>query len=559
MATLINQIVSGSEFLHRAYDLAKRIHGTEIRKNGEPYFNHCIATVETLARWGLDEATLAAGFLHDTPKSAGEKIIPEIERDFGKETAELVARTAAIGRIPYHGTESKTENLRRFILYTSQDIRVILIKFAGRLNTMQSLYIYPEDVQKTIALKTMEIYAPVASQLGMYGVARELEDLAFPYLYPKDYASLMETVRERVEAREAYLTRLKPILAAELRENGVPSIRIESRAKHHFSLYKKLLKHDMDIDRIYDLVGIRVVVPEVADCYSALGIIHKNWSPLPGRIKDYIASPKPNGYQSLHTTVYTPEDKITEIQIRTEAMHQVAELGVAAYYAYRAEKGKQQIGANTTETDLAFTRELRNFPRRVEDIEFFQKTLLALTPRGDVIDLPKGSTPIDFAYRIHSDLGNQCSGAKVNGKIVPLHTELASGDVVEILRQKQKNPSSAWLSFAKTNQARESIRAALKGKNSEKIETLEKPWTVKIAAEDRPGLIPEVERIAGTMKIKIKKLNLPPKQKNQALRSISLECVGTTPKRIYAFAEALRNVAVIRKVTASAKTKKNSN
>ncbi len=551
MATSINQIVAGSDFIRKAYDLAKRIHGNQIRKNGESYFNHCIATAETLAKWGLDEATIAAGFLHDSPKTAGDKIVEEIEREFGKETAELVERTVAIGRIPYHGTESKLENLRKFILYTSQDVRVILIKFAGRLNTMQSLYIYPEDVQKTIALKTMEIYAPVASQLGMYGVARELEDLAFPYLYPKDYAALMESVRERVEAREEYLTRLKPMIAAELRTNGVVVRRIESRAKHYFSLYQKLLEHGMDIDHIYDLVGVRIIVPDVSDCYSALGIIHKNWSPLPGRIKDYIAVPKANGYQSLHTTVYTPEDKVTEIQIRTGAMHQVAELGVAAYYAYRTAKGAGRTGAGAlVEKDVAFTRELRNLPRHIEDLEFFRRTVLALTPRGEVIDLPRGSTPVDFAYRIHSDLGSQCAGAKVNGRMVPLSIELKSGDVIEILTQKKKSPSETWLTFVKTNQAREGIRAGLKKKTPEKTNEKEASLKIRIFAEDRPGLIPDIERITAKLKVKIRKLNLPPKQKNQALRTITLECSGATPKRIQTLVGKLLTMKAIRKVIA---------
>src|SRR3989344_2400284 len=269
MPTSIHHIIAKNDLIRRAYEFAKQAHNGQKRKNGEPYFNHCIATAETLSAWGLDETTIAAGFLHETPKTKDEtKVLRAIEHEFGKEIASIVSSFIVIGKIPYRGTEGKVENLRRFIIYLSQDIRVMLVKFAARLDTMKSLYIYPDDVQQTIALKTMEVYAPLANQLGMYRVARDLEDLSFPYLYPDDHRTLVERVRERFEERERYLERLKPVLAHELKAQGVSIVKIETRAKHYFSLFKKLLRYDMDIEKVHDLVAVRLLVPTIGDCYQ---------------------------------------------------------------------------------------------------------------------------------------------------------------------------------------------------------------------------------------------------------------------------------------------------
>ncbi|HEY4475120.1 MAG TPA: HD domain-containing protein [Candidatus Paceibacterota bacterium] len=500
MLATIQEAVVSNELIRRAYEFAKKSHFGERRRNGEPFFNHCLATAEALIKWHLDAETIAAGFLHDVPESSKSDswYVAEIRKNFGEAVASIVAGVINIGKIRYHGVETKADNLRKFIIYLSEDLRVIFVKLATRLNTLKSLYAYPEEIKKNMALKVMEIYAPIASQLGMYHTAGELEDLAFPYLYPKDYASLMESVLERYEEREKYLERFKPLLRRELELNGVKVAEIFSRSKHYYSLYKKLLRYDMDLDKIYDLVALRVIVSDISDCYTALGVIHKAWPPLPGRIKDYIAVPKLNNYRSLHTTVYTPEGKTAEIQIRTPAMHEEAELGIAAHFNYSSFKGvKQYLGrlpskANLEELNL--TRELRQFPKKLSDVSFFKDRILVLTPKGDVIDLPQGSTPLDFAYKIHTDVGNSCAGAKINGKIESLDYELQAGNIVEILIQKNKNPSPDWLNIVKTRDAKEKIKSALNSDAKKNIGA--KPNLLRseflIAAENNPGLLKSI-------------------------------------------------------------------
>ena len=344
---------------------------------------------------------------------------------------------------------------------------------------MQTLKALPIQKQKRVALETYDIYAPLAYRLGMQNLSGELEDLAFPYLYPDEYKWLIENVRERYEERVRYLERVRPILEEALKKNNIKVAGIDYRAKRYSSLYKKLKRYDMNLDQIYDLVAKRIVVGTIEDCYAALGVIHQMWPPLPGRIKDYIALPKPNGYKSIHTTVFCVDNRPTEFQIRTEKMHEEAENGIAAHWVY--ENYKETTGyiegkaAFADRKELAWVRQLREWQAALPDseefldslkIDFFRDRIFVITPKGKVVDLPYGATPVDFAYQIHTRVGDECCGAKVNNKIAPLDYKLRSGDVVEILTQKSKKPSESWLKSVKTETAKKRIRAAMREKRN---------------------------------------------------------------------------------------------
>lgn len=519
MMSSLQLILKSNELVKRAYEFAKNAHAGQKRKNGEPYISHCVAAAESVAEWGLDEATIAAALLHDVVEDTGHSI-GEIKKEFGEEVSFLVDGVTKIGKVRYSGIEAKVENLRKFILYLSQDIRVILVKLADRLHNMKTLYALPPHKQKRIALETMEIYAPLAYRLGMQKLSGELEDLAFPYLYPQEYKWLIENVKERFEERERYSQRVRPVIESELKSNSIQAIKIDSRAKRYTSLYKKLLRYDMNIESIYDLVAIRIIVPTVEDCYAALGIVHKMWPPLPHRFKDYIALPKGNGYRSLHTTVFGPENKITEIQIKTEQMHEEAENGIAAHFAYQQVKGSkaylERLAAFADKKELAWINQLRNWQKdftNPEDfvqslkIDFFQDRILTLTPKGEVIDLPLGSTPVDFAYQIHTEIGNHCAGAKINGKIASLDHKLKSGDVVEIIIQKNKNPSEAWLAFVHTGAAKNHIRAALRHTKSNLSQSEPKSIEFKLMVHGRDGLINEITETINRSHIHIQSVN----------------------------------------------------
>ncbi len=515
----LQEISRSSDLVKRAYDFAQKAHAGQQRKSGEPYFKHAVATAETIAEWKLDETTIAAALLHDTVEKAGINI-EEIKKEFGDEVAFLVDGVTKISKVRYQGVEAKVENLRKFILYLGQDIRVILIKLANRLHNMKTLAPFPPQKQRQIALETMDIYAPLAYRLGMQKLSGKLEDLAFPYLYPQEYKWLLRNVQEKYEERENYARKIQPILKSELKTNNINLIRIESRAKRYTSLYKKLLRYDMNIESIYDLVASRVIVKTIGDCYAALGAIHKMWRPLPHRFKDYIALPKPNGYRSLHTTVFGPENKITEVQIKTEEMHEQSQYGIAAHFAYEARKDTRGYREHTAifadAKELAWVRQLHNWQKEFADqnefiqslkIDFFKDRILALTPKGDVLDLPVGTTPVDFAYQVHTEIGNSCAGAKVNGKIASLDHQLRSGDMVEILTQKNKKPSEDWLKFVKTSAARNHIRAALKTKNTTLVKKELKETELKIMANDRVGLLKDVSEIISRSHINILAVN----------------------------------------------------
>ncbi len=503
--------------LKTAVDFAIRAHTGQKRKSGEPYVTHPLQVGETLIHWGLDEPTIIAGILHDTVEDT-TVTLEDVERLFGTDVAFLVNGVTKISKIKYRGAvEAQVENLRKMILALSQDIRVVFIKLADRLHNMNTLGAVAPQKQKRIAAETDEIYAPLAYRLGMHQVSGDLQDLAFPYLKPKEYAWLTKTVPEQYEARIQYLEAFKPEVEKILNENGIQNYTIDFRAKRYSSLYKKLVAHDMDISKIYDLVAMRIIVDSTANCYGALGLIHAHYPPLPGRIKDYIAMPKPNGYRSLHTTVFGPEKTIIEFQIRTREMHEENENGIAAHWLYKQKQsGIKSPHPHILTQELTWVQQLKTWQEHIESgkspdeildtmkIEFFKDRIFAITPAGDVIDLPSGATPVDFAYHVHSVLGNTCVAAKVNGKFVALNYPLVSGDLVEILTQKNKMPSEDWLEFVKTASARDRIRTALRGKENALTKKHRPQKTeFKLTVISRVGLLKDITAIIARSHINI--------------------------------------------------------
>lgn len=466
---------SESAMIEKAFRFAQEKHENELRYSGEPYFVHPYAVAKTLAEMQLDTNTVIAGLLHDVCESAPEEekeaCKKEIEKEFGKDVAFLVEGVTKLGKLRAHGEERYLENMRKMFLSIAQDVRVVLIRLADRLHNMKTLSAVPPHKQKRIADETLEIYAPLAGRLGMGKLRGELEDLAFPFSYPAEYDALIDTIKDRREHKEVYLAKVKYKLAEELKKGGVTVIAIDARVKHIFSLYRKLQRHNSNLDEIYDIVALRVIVKNIEDCYAALGIVHKLWRPLPGRIKDYIALPKPNGYQSIHTTVFCINGEITEFQIRTEKIHDEAEHGIAAHWLYK-HQGKPKAGGNVSK-NLKWIAQIQEWQKEAKGtkdflenlkIDVFKNRIFVFTPTGDVIDLPDGATPVDFAYLVHSEIGNHCAGAKVNNKMTSLDHPLKNGDKCEIIIQKNKKPSRSWLSFVKTNYAKSKIRAALEKK-----------------------------------------------------------------------------------------------
>jgi guanosine-3',5'-bis(diphosphate) 3'-pyrophosphohydrolase len=489
----------------RAYAFAKKAHAGQKRESGDPYFTHVLSTAETLQSWGMDDTSVAAGLLHDTVEDTATPL-QTIREEFGEEVAFLVDGVTKLDKLRYEGSQKQMENLRKMILALSEDLRVIFLKLADRTHNMRTLGSLPKEKQRRIALETEEIYAPLAYRLGMQAVAGELRDLAFPYLHPEEYEWLQKNVRAAYGERLAFLTHIKPRVLKILKDAGVNDAKVDFRAKRMSSLYQKLLKNGMDIDRVFDLVALRIVVKSVEDCYAALGAIHQEWPPLPGRIKDYIALPKANGYQSLHTTVIGPKQMPVEFQIRTEDMHAHAERGIAAHWIYKNAKGKERKKTPREMSDeLEWIKELKTWQEAFGDptatpeefleamkVNFFRHRIFPITPTGEVIDLPVGACPVDFAYRIHTDVGNGTTGAKVNGKIVPLDYELQTGDLVEIITQKNKKPSEDWLRFVKTDGAKGHIRDALHKKRAALFQKKPATTEFRIVVEDRQGLLKDI-------------------------------------------------------------------
>lgn len=508
------------DLIRRAFIFSQKAHQGQKRKSGESYFNHPYETAFKTAQWRLDSLTIAAALLHDVVEDVGIDL-EEIRKEFGEEIAFLVDGVTKLGRLKYRGIETQAENLRKMVLALSKDLRVVLIKLADRLHNMKTLFAIPPQKQKRVALETSEIYAPLAYRLGMQELAGELEDLAFPYLHPGEYRWLLQNIKERYEERQNYLEKVKPIIEKALEEQGIEPIKIDFRAKRYSSLYKKLLRYDMNLEQIYDLVALRIIVKTIEECYAALGIIHQLWPPLPGRIKDYISLPKPNGYRSLHTTVFCLDNKPIEFQIRTLEMHEQAENGIAAQWAYEQKKGTKEyleekpIFANKKE--LLWVQQLRNWQKDFFDsgeflqslkIDFFKDRIFAITPKGEVIDLPVGATPVDFAYGIHSEVGNQCIGARVNSRIVPLDYQLQSGDIVEILIQKSKKPSQSWLKFVKTGYAKKKIKSALR-QSPMLVRKGNFQTEFKITVADRIGILKDITAVISRSHINIIKVSVP--------------------------------------------------
>lgn len=554
----IEELIKTNDFIRRAYDLSKKQHEGQKRNTGEPYFNHVLVTAEFIAQWGLDQTTVAAALLHDVVEDTNYPL-EKIKEEFNEDVAFIVDGVTKLGKIKYRGVERQVENLRKMILALSQDIRVVIVKLADRLHNMRTLNAVPPQKQKRIALETMEIYAPLAYRLGMQKISGELEDLAFPYIYPKEYRWLIENTKEKYEEREKYIERVKPLVMETLQKSGIGVISVDSRAKRYSSLYKKLLRYDMDIDKIYDLIAIRIVVKTLADCYAALGAIHNLWPPLPNRIKDYIALPKPNGYRSIHTTVFCVDNKITEIQIRTQEMHDEAEIGIAAHWLYEQTKGtkgyNKKKSALADKKELGWVEQLRNWQKEFSHpkefleslkIDFFKDRIFAITPKGEVIDLPAGATPIDFAYQIHTEIGNTCTGARINGKIRSLDHPLRSGDIIEIITQKNKKPSESWLEFIKTSHARNHIRAAIKGKNIQLVKREPKETELKIIVEDQVGLLKDITAIIARSHVNMTAVNTITNAKFPILK---IRCDLTTKDKIEKLILKLKKLKEIKEIS----------
>lgn len=463
----------GSELVEKAYRFAEEAHRGQLRNSGEDYIQHPLEVAKILLELEMDEATIAAALLHDVVEDT-KYTIADIEKEFGPQVALMVDGVTKLGRIEYKSkVEQQVENLRKMFLAMAKDIRVILIKLADRLHNMRTLKYHTVEKQKEIARETLEIFAPLANRLGIFRIKWELEDLSFRYLKPQEYYDLSEGIAFKRREREAHINEVIEQLGPRLEEVGI-NADIAGRPKHFYSIYRKMVTQKKELSEIYDLTAIRVIVDSVNDCYGALGIIHTMWKPLPGRFKDYIAMPKPNMYQSLHTTLVGAHGEPFEIQIRTWEMHRTAEYGIAAHWKYK-EGGKAQSGS--FEQKLSWLRQLLEWQHDSRDagefmeslkIDLFADTVFVFTPKGDVVELPAGSCPVDFAYRVHTDVGHRCVGAKINSRIVPLETKLTNGDIVEILTSKQGNgPSRDWLSFVKTSQAKNRIRAWFKKEKRE--------------------------------------------------------------------------------------------
>lgn len=478
MQNLLEKILAKASFseadrtlIQKAYNTAELAHRGQKRLSGEDYISHPLHAAYFLSELGMDATTIASCLLHDTLEDTSLKS-EDIRSEFGQEIAFLVEGVTKLGKIEYSPDRSNKKNsleninsLKKMFFAMAEDVRVIIIKLADRYHNMETLRYQLKPAQKRIALETLEIYAPIAARLGMGKLKGQLEDSAFPYVYPEEYSWLIKNVKEKYTDRMNYIDRTKPLIRRYLTDSGIKILDLDSRAKHYYSLYQKIKRHGMDAEKVFDLVAMRVIVPDVASCYEALGVIHKHYKPLPGLIKDYIAIPKPNGYQSLHTTIFCEKGRIVEIQIRTPKMHEHAENGIAAHWAY-SESGKKKI----FKADLKETRwisELKQFLQEMSPrdsltnlkIDFFKNRIFAFTPKGDVKDMPEGATPIDFAYAIHTDLGHSLKGAKANGKIVPLSYTLKNGDVIDIIKGKLMKPSFDWLKIAKTTEARKKIKA----------------------------------------------------------------------------------------------------
>ena len=451
------------ELLRRAYVFSAFEHRGQVRHSGEPYLIHPLAVADFLADMKLDAVAVAAGLLHDVVEDT-LTTIDRIRELFGPEVAHVVEGVTKISAIRFSSSEERqAENFRKMLLAMVDDIRVILVKLADRLHNMRTLNHLPEDKRLAVAQETRDIYAPIANRLGMSKVKNELEELSFRYLEPQAYEALRSKVDARRRATEGLIEQLRVTIVAKLNESAVPFVEIDGRIKRLWSISQKLKKQRIELDQVYDFIALRIITSSVKDCYGALGIIHQTWSPVPGRIKDFIAMPRPNGYQSLHTSVISEHGMPFEVQIRTLEMHRMAEEGVAAHWKYK----EGRVGDHKDERYFQWMRQLLEYQQEVRDpqefiqnlkVELYPEEVYTFTPKGQVKSLARGATPIDFAYSIHTDVGHQCVGARVNGKMVPLRARLKNGDIVEIITQSGHKPSRDWLNFVVTSHARYKIK-----------------------------------------------------------------------------------------------------
>ena len=491
---IINLVKSASKedgaLILKAFNFAESAHQDQKRFSGEPYFVHLYETAKTLAELGMSSTTISAGLLHDCLED-GRVEEREIEEIFGKEILFLVKGTTKLGKLKYRGVQRHNESLRKLFVAVSLDIRVIIIKLADRLHNMRTLEYVPDHKRRRIAAETLEIYAPIAYRLGIRKLNRQLEDLAFPFVYPDEYKRTTELSKARTKEDQAHLEKFQRAVKKVLAKKGVTDFTVDYRLKTIYSLFRKLERKDWNIDEIYDISALRIIIPDLEDCYATLGIVHGKWRPLPRRIKDYIAFPKPNGYRALHTTIFTGHGNVIEIQIKTKEMHREAEYGIASHISYKETSKKNKVSNFLWVRRLlpfkgVFEEERKdeiNFddvPSWIKELvdyqettgkstsvkeemmgDFFQQRIFVFTPKGDVIDLPISSTPIDFAYAIHSDIGDHIAGAKVNSKMTSLSSPLLNGDIVEILTKKAGSPRRKWLEYVKTASARKHIKTAL--------------------------------------------------------------------------------------------------
>jgi GTP pyrophosphokinase len=450
--------------IKEAYHFAEKAHGSELRKSGEPYINHPLGAAITLAEMKMNDEIIVAGLLHDVPEDT-MVTLEEIEKIFGNDITSIIEGVTKIGHLKYRGMERYAENLRKMFFAIAKDPRVVIVRFADRLYNLKTLYSLPREKQLRIATETLDIYAPIAGRLGIAEMKERLEDEAFRYALPEEYIWTRNLVIDKYFEKNQLVGRETKVIERELKKQNIPFVAIRGRAKRLYSLYKKLLKYDRDIEKIYDLVALRVIVKTISECYAVLGIIHTIWTPLKGRIKDYISQPKPNGYRSLHTTVFTKAGDILEIQIRTEEMHVEAEYGLAAHWQYKSVSELPSKRLKWMKDIVLWQKQFNDHETYLENLknmklDVLQDRIFVFTPSGDVIELPEEATPIDFAYLIHSDIGNKCCGAKINGKLSSLDSALKNGDMVEIATDKnRKGPSQDWLQFVKTQMARSRIRA----------------------------------------------------------------------------------------------------
>ncbi len=461
--------------VQRAFHLAQKQHQGQLRSSGEPYLVHPLMVAHILADMRMDLVAIETGLLHDIVEDTSVTV-DQVRKEFGDEVARCVDGVTKLSKLDFFSAEDRqAESFRKMLLAMVEDIRVIIVKLADRMHNMRTLGYLPPDRRERIARETLEIYAPIAHRLGMGKVRGELEDLAFQHLESDSYREILEAIESRRHSNEEFLEEIRQTVDAELRHEGIPA-RIEGRVKRPYSVFQKLRRQKITVDQVYDLMALRIITDSVKNCYAALGVIHNKWRPIPGRIKDFIAIPRPNLYQSLHTSVVGPHGQTFEVQIRTEEMHRIGEEGIAAHWKYK--EGRK--GPAADDQRIAWLRHLVEWQREMQDpgefmstlkVDLYPEEVYTFTPRGKVIVLPRDATPLDFAYAIHSDVGHTCVGAKVNGRIVPLRSQLRNGDIVEIVTQPGHSPSKDWLAFVKTSRARNKIKHVINA--SERLKAIE--------------------------------------------------------------------------------------